>query len=172
MILFVYLAACGGPSSSLPPPPDAHATDHDHAGHGAGDADGHEAGAADAHAGHGEHMAKMNQTREALRASLGAAYDAPVPGLDTADAAKGRALFDTHCASCHGAAGKGDGAAGAGLNPPPADFTDAFHARFYSDAGRVQIIRAGSDGTAMVGFQAALGDQGVLDVYAFVRSLR
>lgn len=170
MTLFVLLlAACGAPAPVTPPedahgPADANATEEHH--------HDHDHGASDAHAGHGDHMAKMNETRERLRETLGAAYDAPVPGLDAADAAKGRALFDANCASCHGATGKGDGTAGAGLNPPPADFTDAFHSRFYSDAGRVQIIRAGSEGTAMVGFQTALGDQGVLDVYAFVRSLR
>ena len=164
MILFALLTACSTSTPTVTTAPHEEAGAHDH----------HHEGATtpDVHAGHGAHMAKMGETREALRATLGAAYDAPVPGLDAADPTKGRALYDTHCASCHGVGGKGDGAAGAGLNPPPADFTDAFHARFYSDAGRVQIVRAGSDGTAMVGFQSVLGDQGVLDVYAFVRSLR
>jgi mono/diheme cytochrome c family protein len=39
--------------------------------------------------------------------------------------AKGRELYTTNCASCHGDAGRGDGIAGAGLNPPPKDFSDA-----------------------------------------------
>jgi mono/diheme cytochrome c family protein len=56
--------------------------------------------------------------------------------------------------------------------PPPANFTDALHARFYSDAGRVEIIREGSPGTAMAPFKSVLSAQGVLDVYAYVRSLR
>jgi high-affinity iron transporter len=114
----------------------------------------------------------MAQTRDALRAELGEAYDAPVPGLDTADVAKGKATFDTTCAPCHGAAGKGDGEAGKGLEPPPADFTDAFHARYYSDAGRVRIIQKGSPGTAMAGFEASMDAQSILDVYAYVRTLR
>jgi len=36
------------------------------------------------------------------------------------DAAKG--VYDDKCASCHGATGKGDGAAAAALTPPPLDF--------------------------------------------------
>ncbi len=117
-------------------------------------------------------MGKMEATRERLRTTLGAAYDAPVAGLDSADAARGRALFSTHCAGCHGPDGRGDGPASAGLVPPPANFTDGFHARYYSDAGRMEIIREGSPGTAMAPFKSVLDAQGVLDVYAHVRSLR
>jgi mono/diheme cytochrome c family protein len=35
----------------------------------------------------------------------------------------GRALYEQFCASCHGTAGRGDGAAGAGLAHRPADLT-------------------------------------------------
>lgn len=34
---------------------------------------------------------------------------------------RGQELFATNCVSCHGAAGRGDGSAGAALNPKPAD---------------------------------------------------
>lgn len=36
---------------------------------------------------------------------------------------KGKELFETTCASCHGSDGKGDGLAATGLNPPPRNFT-------------------------------------------------
>lgn len=35
---------------------------------------------------------------------------------------KGKTVFNTQCASCHGAEGKGDGIAGANLNPKPRNF--------------------------------------------------
>ncbi len=38
--------------------------------------------------------------------------------------AEGKKTFQTYCAACHGAAGKGDGAAAAALNPKPRNFTD------------------------------------------------
>jgi len=37
--------------------------------------------------------------------------------------ARGKKLFAANCASCHGASARGDGPAGAALNPRPADLT-------------------------------------------------
>lgn len=37
---------------------------------------------------------------------------------------KGKKLFSANCSSCHGADGKGDGPAGAALNPPPRNYTN------------------------------------------------
>ena len=45
---------------------------------------------------------------------------------DKAVLAEAKKLADTNCATCHGATGKGDGAAAAALPPPkPADWTSA-----------------------------------------------
>jgi mono/diheme cytochrome c family protein len=129
-------------------------------------------GQGDAHASHGAHMAEMAKTRDELRATMGEAYDAPIPGFEAADPARGRALYEQTCASCHGPAGKGDGPAAAGLNPPAADFTDAFHARYYSDAARLRIIEKGLPGTAMAGFEGQYDRAQLLDLYAYVRQFR
>ena len=48
---------------------------------------------------------------------------APIAARAAGDAAKGKVLFETNCASCHGTSGKGDGPVGAALQPPPRDFT-------------------------------------------------
>lgn len=37
---------------------------------------------------------------------------------------KGKTIYSTTCASCHGDMGKGDGVAGASLNPKPRNFTE------------------------------------------------
>jgi len=37
--------------------------------------------------------------------------------------ARGKALYEQHCSSCHGTAGRGDGPAATTLNPKPRDFT-------------------------------------------------
>lgn len=43
---------------------------------------------------------------------------------DEAVAAHGKKVYSTNCAICHGAEGKGDGAAGAGLNPKPRNLVE------------------------------------------------
>ncbi len=39
--------------------------------------------------------------------------------------AAGKKVYEANCLACHGATGKGDGAAAAALNPKPRNFTDA-----------------------------------------------
>jgi high-affinity iron transporter len=169
--LSILLFACSGPPGESTPSAttaagvDARGPLPSGAGAGQGSAPA-------PHDAHSAHMAQMSTHREALRAELGAAYDAPVPGLELASASRGRQIYDAHCATCHGAAGRGDGPGAAGLTPAPGDLTDAFHARYYADAGRVQIIRKGSPDTSMAGFEGTLTAEQVLDVYAFVKTLR
>ncbi|MDX1828862.1 MAG: cytochrome c [Lutibacter sp.] len=43
--------------------------------------------------------------------------------MNANDAKAGKALFTQMCVICHGIKGKGDGMAGAALNPKPANFT-------------------------------------------------
>ncbi len=62
--------------------------------------------------------------------------------------------FATHCAVCHGAAGRGDGPAAKGLTPPPADLTDAARQGQHSVFGLYNTITLGIKGTAMTGFPA------------------
>jgi mono/diheme cytochrome c family protein len=155
MILLLWLG-CAEPPPPAPPAAEAPAADPHAMHHGAGS----------------DHMAKMAATRDGMRAALGEAYDAPVPGLAEANATAGKAMFEAHCVTCHGADGKGAGPGAAGLNPPPGDLTDRFHARFYSDAGRVSILRNGSPGTAMAGFAGTFTDTQILDLYAYVVTFR
>lgn len=48
----------------------------------------------------------------------------PLPA-DAQSIAQGKKVADVNCVSCHGAKGKGDGAAALALNPKPADWTSA-----------------------------------------------
>ena len=55
-----------------------------------------------------------------LALALAARAQSPADG---ADLALGKARFEVFCASCHGAAGDGQGPAAKGLTPPPRNFT-------------------------------------------------
>jgi mono/diheme cytochrome c family protein len=58
-------------------------------------------------------------------ALLASALLVPLAASAAGNAAAGKTLFTTNCASCHGDGGKGDGPVGATLKPPPRDFTKA-----------------------------------------------
>lgn len=61
-------------------------------------------------------------------------------------------LFAANCSACHGLNGDGQGAAAAGLEPPPTDFTDRNRAANRSLVGLHDAIEQGLDGTAMQAF--------------------
>lgn len=119
-----------------------------------------------------DHMKHMAEVRAWLKKELGDKYDAKVPPATEAQLSLGKQVYQESCASCHGAGGKGDGAAAAGLTKKPADFTDAAHAYYYSDAGRLHIIRKGVKGTPMVAWEASLEQKEIEAVFQHVRSLR
>lgn len=61
---------------------------------------------------------------EAAAAPAETSAAAPAPEATTAAASNaGSSTYGMYCVTCHGAAGKGDGVAAAGLNPKPADFS-------------------------------------------------
>ncbi len=67
--------------------------------------------------------------------------------------------FGIICAACHGPAGDGSGAAGAALDPKPANFTDP---TFWEERDRDRIITVIRDGAASVGGSALMAPWGAL----------
>lgn len=85
------------------------------------------------------------------------------PGLDlkqlftaTPEAvARGQQLFNTDCVVCHGAAGKGDGAAAVALTPRPRNLTSPQGwTAGYTIAGIYTTLTEGIKGTGMAAFDA------------------
>lgn len=81
--------------------------------------------------------------------SLSPALSLPRQLLDSAES---EALYQQHCAACHGASGMGDGALAASLDPPPINFHDRERAENRSLLGLYDAISEGLDGTSMVAF--------------------
>lgn len=105
---------------------------------------------------------------------------APLAAHAGGDAAKGKVLFETNCATCHGTSGKGDGPVGAALQPPPRDFTIA---EFKLDANKdgkpgsdedlLLVIANGAaayGGSAMMAPWGHLSEQDRMDLVAYVRT--
>ena len=102
-----------------------------------------------------------------------------VPGLGLAqtkgDPKAGKVKYDANCVGCHGAAGKGDGAAAAALNPKPQDHTDGKTMNALTDKYLFDIIKDGGAAMKKAPFMPAsnkkLSDQEISDVVAYIRSL-
>lgn len=93
----------------------------------------------------------------------------PLPG----DPALGRALYAMHCASCHGAAGAGDGPAAGGLHPRPRDHSDAWHLEARSDRELHQMIQSGGPAGQRSALMPAFGDSlDPLDAWSLVAHVR
>jgi mono/diheme cytochrome c family protein len=67
------------------------------------------------------------------------AADAVAPEI----AAEAKTIYDARCALCHGASGKGDGVAAAGLAPQPRDLTSAEWQTSVTDEYVETIIKFG-----------------------------
>ena len=74
------------------------------------------------------------------------------------------------CMNCHGAQGNGAGALGAGLIPPPRNFTCGATMRDIPDGQLFWIIKNGSPGTGMMPF-SGLPDDEVWQLIQYVRGL-
>jgi high-affinity iron transporter len=92
-----------------------------------------------------------------LRWAVIGAYGVAVSPKTVPDLSTGANLYQSMCASCHGAKGAGDGPAGARLDPAPANFQDADRMARRSVYGLYNSITLGVKGTAMTSF-AQLSD--------------
>ncbi len=95
-------------------------------------------------------------------------------GASKGDAAKGKEVFDTKCASCHGSTGKGDGPAAAALPTKPRDLSDASYVSTLTDD---HIFKTVKEGGAAVGksplmppWGSVLSEEDIWNVVAYIRS--
>jgi mono/diheme cytochrome c family protein len=89
---------------------------------------------------------------------------------DAGSAAKGKTLFMTNCASCHGTTGKGDGDRAASLNPKPRNYTNEKF-KFGDDIHSIyETLQKGSPGTSMPSFGLLPKDE-VMAMAHYVRTL-
>lgn len=86
----------------------------------------------------------------------------------------GRGVYVARCGSCHGDAGKGDGKAGSrGMDPKPANLTDATWKHGSSDGDLFAVISDGVPETAMVAFsKKGMTANDIWNVVNYLKTLR
>lgn len=104
-----------------------------------------------------------------------AVIQVPAVAVGAGDAARGKAKYNEVCAPCHGASGRGDGPAAAGLPTKPRDHTDAAYMRKLSDPQIFDIIKRGGQALGksplMPPWDGQLSEQQIQDLVAYIRTL-
>jgi high-affinity iron transporter len=94
-----------------------------------------------------------------LRRALIDAYDVPVAPRRAPDLRAAAAAYAAHCATCHGAEGRGDGPAARALSPPPVSCHDRERLAQRSVYGLYSTITLGVAGTAMTRYAGLPEDE-------------
>ena len=92
----------------------------------------------------------------AVKADAGPAFDITTvkePWVDSPEiTAYGKKFFNTNCAMCHGNEGKGDGPAGAALNPKPRNFVEGKWTQGEGIIAHYKVLQHGIPGSSMAAF--------------------
>ncbi|BBH43682.1 cystathionine gamma-synthase [Pseudomonas sp. KU43P] len=116
-----------------------------------------------------EGAAVAKQARQ-LGARLAVAYEVSQAPVITPDPARGASLYAQNCSICHGDTGAGDGPAGVGLEPAPADLRNAERLDQLSLYDLYNTLGLGIDGTEMPSFAEELDERQRWDVAVYIAS--
>ncbi|MGB6211244.1 FTR1 family protein [Pseudomonas mandelii] len=103
-----------------------------------------------------------------LGAKLAVAYEVSQAPIITPDPTRGAPLYAQHCSVCHGDTGAGDGPAGVGLTPPPANLRDTARLDHLSLYAIYTTVGLGVEGTDMPAFDDQLDDRQRWDLATYI----
>ena len=103
-----------------------------------------------------------------LGAKLAVAYEVSQAPIITPDPTRGAPLYAQHCSVCHGDTGAGDGPAGVGLTPPPANLRDTARLDHLSLYAIYTTVGLGVEGTDMPAFADQLDDRQRWDLATYI----
>lgn len=86
----------------------------------------------------------------------------------TPDPQRGQPLYAEHCSVCHGPGGAGDGPAGIGLQPPPANLQAVARLDSLSLYDLFNTLSLGIDGTDMAAFSDQLDERQRWDLASYI----
>ncbi|MCA9900486.1 MAG: c-type cytochrome [Ardenticatenaceae bacterium] len=159
LLFIIVLTACGPTAVSEPAVEEANTTSTESSGMG----------------GMGMGMGMGGSMMAAHHATIPDEYAGltnPIPA-DEDSLARGGEIFATHCATCHGDGGVGDGPGGASLNPAPANIAhtsqmlgDDYLFWRVSEGGAMEPFNSG-----MIAWKGILDEQARWDVLNYVQAL-
>ena len=114
--------------------------------------------------------AEVARQARQLGAKLAVAYEVSQAPIITPDPTRGAPLYAQHCSVCHGDTGAGDGPAGVGLTPPPANLRDAARLDHLSLYAIYNTLGLGVEGTDMPAFADQLDDRQRWDLATYIAS--
>ncbi|MGD8176459.1 FTR1 family protein [Marinimicrobium sp. ARAG 43.8] len=114
---------------------------------------------------------RIKSLAQAIRGTLVEVYGIPVLPQSAPDLKNAPALYQTHCAACHGAEGRGDGPASGTLEPAPTNFQELERYAGRSLLGLFTTITGGVDGTGMAAFDNTLSEKERWSLAFYVGSL-
>ncbi len=93
---------------------------------------------------------------------------------DKPSAQKGKKVYETYCASCHGTTGAADGPTAAVLDPKPTNFRDAKLMATRKDAQLLAVIRDGGKAhgksAIMAPYKKILSEEDIKSVLLWLRT--
>lgn len=122
-------------------------------------------------------MMNMSMTRHhyVMKRGIPQVYTSTRPPLEKnpADVVAGKALYEKHCALCHGPKGFGDGVGGKALQPPPTNLAMSLKMPQASDSFITWAIAEGGVmfNTAMPPFKDVLSKQEIWQLITYLHSL-
>lgn len=115
-------------------------------------------------------LEKVSSVSNSIKQKIIGEYNLEIAPKRWPSLQNGAKLFALHCASCHGASGKGNGVLAAGLEPRPTNFHEEEKANGLSPFQAYNTIRLGVEGTGMRAFDE-LNDDEVWDLAFYALSL-
>ncbi|MFK0085943.1 FTR1 family protein [Pseudomonas sp. NPDC090755] len=116
---------------------------------------------------HQDGASVARQARQ-LGAQLAVAYEVSQAPIITPDPSRGAPLYAQHCSVCHGDSGAGDGLAGVGLTPPPANLRSSERLDRLSLYDLYNTLGQGIEGTDMPSFADQLDERQRWDLATYI----
>lgn len=112
--------------------------------------------------------AQIARQARQLGAQLAVAYEVSQAPIITPDPTRGAPLYAQQCSVCHGDSGAGDGPAGVGMAPSPANLRDAARMDHLSLYAIYSTLGQGVEGTDMPAFADQLDDRQRWDLATYI----